>query len=55
MWLSEPLPGGAREAEAIASSPLNDWLIWCASAAVSVLVFTQRWLEYRVHPPARED
>ena len=54
-WLAEPLPAGAREVEAIATSPLSDWLIWCASAAVSALVFTRGWLEYRVHPPLRED
>ncbi len=45
-WLTDPLPNGAT-GEAT-NTPLSDWLIWIATAALTALMFTRRWISRRL-------
>ena len=45
-WLAEPLPNGTTSETT--NSALSDWLIWTATAILTALMFTRRWIARRI-------
>ena len=45
-WLAEPLPNGTTSETT--NTALSDWLIWTATAILTALMFTRRWIARRI-------